>query len=632
MARYLVTSGSKFEPYSYDELVKPLAQATEAHKETQAAYDELAANAESVGALIGEGPENEMAKKMYDDYSQMLDGYIDDLSNNGYGMNAARGLTQLRRKYGSEITSIQNAIARRRELGDEYRKRMQTDPTLITEYDPSTRGLDNWLENPEFGGYRSVSGAVLEKLASDAATNFKQVLSSEANTRNWMRIPGGNFEAATFTGATPEQIEAAKIAFASGTVTGDKIIDGLADIMNSVYNSSGVTEWGDKSAKLKAAESIARGINSALGTVKFDTIADHTLSTRSSSGGGGGGNNIPATAEPFQTYYTDKGIVTTNIESRKKAQQADSDLALIEKAKQRIDAGEDPESVMKDLKIHDSQRRETALTSSTTSAGATQSYYTYVNNRVFGDMLKDYGLSKDATIDDLNEAIHQYKAQMAARESLAWNFQHNHSNVASMVGSYFDSVNTDDKKRRVLAAVDKDLSTFGGGSINKKQVKDAVSAVKEALHSDKSRFAIDPVNGRVVVDYGGTLFSINPDIFYPFNAAMDKNSAYGEVLGKLQRAVANGDVDAATADNMWRDFNNIFINRGGDAVAPLDAPDAIRALSEWNRTYYAQDPVGIQNTVLRLLWGGIQAKSTSAIPYQTDSADPMPDVKEKKSK
>ena len=36
MARYIVTSGTQFTPFTYDELVRPLAQMTEAHNEAQA--------------------------------------------------------------------------------------------------------------------------------------------------------------------------------------------------------------------------------------------------------------------------------------------------------------------------------------------------------------------------------------------------------------------------------------------------------------------------------------------------------------------------------------------------------------------------------------------------------------------
>ena len=88
MAKFLVTSGSKFNPMSYDEIIKPLAQATEAHKETQAAYDELAANAESIGQMIGDGPGSEKSRKLYNDYITSMNSYIDDLYENGYSVNA----------------------------------------------------------------------------------------------------------------------------------------------------------------------------------------------------------------------------------------------------------------------------------------------------------------------------------------------------------------------------------------------------------------------------------------------------------------------------------------------------------------------------------------------------------------
>ena len=41
MPKYLVTSGSHFEPFTYDELVKPVAAAQQAHEQAQDLYDAL---------------------------------------------------------------------------------------------------------------------------------------------------------------------------------------------------------------------------------------------------------------------------------------------------------------------------------------------------------------------------------------------------------------------------------------------------------------------------------------------------------------------------------------------------------------------------------------------------------------
>ena len=296
MAKYLVTSGSKFNPYSYEQLVQPLAQATEAHMAAQNAYDELASNAGSVGDLIGEGKGSEKSRGIYNDYMTALDNYVNDLSENGYGVNAMRGLSQMRKKYNKEITGLANAIERRRTLGDEYRKATVADPSLILEFNPAESGLDNWLDNPEYGTPKTISGKYLEQMVSQAAQNLKNTL----NTRGQSEIAGGQyFQIADVTGATPQQIQEAKAIFLNNlqggnAASGNPIVNSLVDIMGNAYANSGIEEWGESPAKdmarMKAFGYITNGINSALGQTKYDTLNNKAWVAQPTDDGGEGGD------------------------------------------------------------------------------------------------------------------------------------------------------------------------------------------------------------------------------------------------------------------------------------------------------------------------------------------------------
>ena len=106
MPKYLVTSGSHFEPFTYDELVKPVVAAQQAQDQTQQAYDALALDTESLRRYISDSEEDKETRALYDNYMDKLNEFQDDLYNNGYSPKAKRSLSEARRAYASDISRI----------------------------------------------------------------------------------------------------------------------------------------------------------------------------------------------------------------------------------------------------------------------------------------------------------------------------------------------------------------------------------------------------------------------------------------------------------------------------------------------------------------------------------------------
>ena len=52
MSRFIVTSGSDFRPFSYDELIKPVRASAEAHAAIADAYDQLSMETAALGNYI----------------------------------------------------------------------------------------------------------------------------------------------------------------------------------------------------------------------------------------------------------------------------------------------------------------------------------------------------------------------------------------------------------------------------------------------------------------------------------------------------------------------------------------------------------------------------------------------------
>jgi hypothetical protein len=114
----VLTNSAKFKPYTFDEMLKPLAMATQEHRAIEEGIAELGSKAELMRMYANEEPDSKVAN-MYNKYANDLDKQAEDLAK--YGLNPAsrRSLLGLKRRYSTEITPIETAVARRRQLAEE---------------------------------------------------------------------------------------------------------------------------------------------------------------------------------------------------------------------------------------------------------------------------------------------------------------------------------------------------------------------------------------------------------------------------------------------------------------------------------------------------------------------------------
>lgn len=186
MPRYLVTSGSHFEPMTYDELVKPIAQMTEALNATQDAYDTLNLETKSLANYISKNPGDTKAREMYDNYVSQLDSLQNELWNNGYTARARRGLSTAKSGYASDITRLQKAITTRQERGKLYSEMKLKDPSLVMGDNPVNAGLDAYLDDENYGlNYFTYSGnTFMAEVAADAKARMNEMLNDPQYSRD----------------------------------------------------------------------------------------------------------------------------------------------------------------------------------------------------------------------------------------------------------------------------------------------------------------------------------------------------------------------------------------------------------------------------------------------------------------
>ena len=236
MPKYLVTSGSHFTPFSYDELAKPIMQMQEAHNAAQDAYDTLSLETNALGQYISENPEDSRARAMYDNYMNKLTTLQDNLWQNGFNAQTRRDLAAARAGYASDITRLSTAIKNRQERSKEYWDARHKNPDLVMGADPGTGGLNDYLDNDNFGkDYYSYSGT---SFMNEVGVDAKARASEMKRDPRYMRDPNlaGIITRIERDGFTSGEVQAASAAVRAA-ISGDTgALSGLDDASSILAN------------------------------------------------------------------------------------------------------------------------------------------------------------------------------------------------------------------------------------------------------------------------------------------------------------------------------------------------------------------------------------------------------------
>lgn len=264
MAGNMIVIGSKFKPFSYDDMIKPIQVADAEHKALEGEMTELSSRAGVFDKLANEQTDPE-AYAMYKKYSEDLSMQAESLAKSGLNPDSRNAISKMRQRYSQEITPIENAYKRRDELTKEQRSALLKDPTLLISQEASTLSLDDLIKNPNLS-YQSYSGNMLTQQAAQQAAALAKF--QQEQPRKWNSILGGQYwEAQEKKGYTPQQI----LAAAADDPSAPKE---LRKIANDVYSASGIDSWGNDVIKQRAKEAIGRGLYSAMETTEYKNLSN----------------------------------------------------------------------------------------------------------------------------------------------------------------------------------------------------------------------------------------------------------------------------------------------------------------------------------------------------------------------
>lgn len=269
MANYNITLDAKFNPFTYAEMLAPVAAATQAHQALEDAYSEMETKA-SVWENMANRQKDPTAYRMYKSYADELEAKADSLMRYGLTPSSRRGMMEMKSRFSKEILPIETAYKRREELAKEQRTAMAANPTLRYQRYADQMSLDDFIENPSIDYGKSYSGALLTQQVSQAVAAYQKAMTSEGGLES-LGLPFQYRQKIQY-GATPAQVMA---AIARDAQAGkQEAVRFLTGVVDNVMKSSGVADWADD-ATYKELEAFAnQGLYNAIGTATIQSYKD----------------------------------------------------------------------------------------------------------------------------------------------------------------------------------------------------------------------------------------------------------------------------------------------------------------------------------------------------------------------
>lgn len=253
---------SQFRPMTYDELSKPLIQATEAQMALEDQYSAMQTEAAKWQQLANEQTDHR-AYTQLKAYSDDLSAQADALLKQGLSPSTRAAMLDMKRRYSKDVTPIEQAYNKREALVNEQRKASLSNPSLLFERDASKISLDDFLLNPQLDYGKAYSGEEITKQVAQAVSSVAAGMKSIAMGQPLDKYTNTIIQKSGFT---PEQIQYA--------IQNGQADDILVQIRDRVLNSTGIPTWGDQATQKRALDYANQGLYAGIGQMNIGTASN----------------------------------------------------------------------------------------------------------------------------------------------------------------------------------------------------------------------------------------------------------------------------------------------------------------------------------------------------------------------
>lgn len=235
-----LTITSKFQPFSYDDLIKPYMQYKEVYEKAEADYANLAAQTEQWKNIANQ-TESPKAYAMYSKYSNALKEASDDFSH-GMTIQNRGMLTSLKNRYASEIIPIAKAGE---DLAKAETARMELkakNPNAV--FEKEKLSIDDFLDGKRYSNNYWDGTAAAARIAAKAEALGKALFSSPQSE---LYLNGQKYKITQLNGISPEELttvllDPENIKTEAGRKMRQIVEDELKNVNAENYSATGLNQ------------------------------------------------------------------------------------------------------------------------------------------------------------------------------------------------------------------------------------------------------------------------------------------------------------------------------------------------------------------------------------------------------
>lgn len=255
---------SKFRPFTYDEMVKPLVQYKEEYDKIEEDYSDLMSQTE-MWRNIANRDKSPLAYEMYNRYSNDLSSIVDDFSR-GMNLTNRKALLQMKKRYAQDIEPISKAHERQQKLADEQRAAELSNPTMLWQKRAADMSLDEFISDPDADYGHSYSGAALSAEVAAAAGALANEFRD--NPEKMKKLVGGDYyEYIQKRGFSSEAVLAAIMDNPNASPI-------LTQLVESAIDAAGIKDWSNDTALQQAYHYAKQGLWNAVGKDEAQLVAN----------------------------------------------------------------------------------------------------------------------------------------------------------------------------------------------------------------------------------------------------------------------------------------------------------------------------------------------------------------------
>lgn len=264
MANYNLVVNSTFQPFSFENYIKPYEAYGKAYREVEDALSELDTKASVWEGMANKETDPE-AYATYSKYAEDLRNQADILATKGLNGTSRKSMLDMKKRYNSDIVPIENAYNTRKDLIDKQRAALDRDGTMLFDFDASTLSLDDLIKDPT-KMYKSYSGATLASQVGTVAKTLADQLRS--NPGEWKKVLGNQYyEIIEQRGFRPEEI----MEVINNKEGGSEVLRGMVE---DAIASSGIKGWNNAGVLERAYDFAKQGLWSAEGTEERKQVSN----------------------------------------------------------------------------------------------------------------------------------------------------------------------------------------------------------------------------------------------------------------------------------------------------------------------------------------------------------------------